>query len=45
MNFLTLDKTFVLDNFNIVLDKMYFVGQMDEAFVTNLSFSDKGIVL
>ena len=25
MDFLTLDKTFVLDNFNIVLDKKYFV--------------------
>ena len=25
MDFLTLDKIFVLDNFNIVLDKKYFV--------------------
>ena len=38
MDFLTLDKTFVLENFNIVLDKKYFVqadGQGNSHFMKN----------
>ena len=31
MDFLTLDKIFVLDNFSFVQDKKYLSGQMDEA--------------
>ena len=36
MDFLTLDKIFVLDNFNIVLDKKYFVRADEQGIWLNL---------
>ena len=39
MDFLTLDKIFVLDNFNIVLDKKYFVRADGQGIRINSALS------